>query len=322
VSSEPGPTITTDVLGEPWLAETIDLAADFEGEVVATLVSRSAAAPTDRAVLHVHGFSDYFFQTEYAEWWIDRGHDMYALDLRKYGRSLRDHQSGTYVADLSAYFEELDAAWERITKRDGHTRVIIAAHSTGGLIVPLWAEARRPEGLEGVLLNSPWLDLQGPAWMRSRPANLALAQAGKRAPMRELTRDVSGFYARGLHKDHDGEWEFNLDWKPLGSFPVRFGWLAAIRAGHAQLQAGLDVDCPVLVLSSDRSSAPKAMGEDVFTTDIVLDVRQIRRWATAIGRHVTYVAVPGAIHDVVLSRRPARDRVYDEIARWLGAYVD
>ena len=36
--------------------------------------------------------------------------------------------------------------------------------------------------------------------------------------------------------------------------------------------------------------------------DIVLDVRQIRRWATAVGNHVTYVAVPGAVHDVVLSR--------------------
>jgi alpha-beta hydrolase superfamily lysophospholipase len=140
--------------------------------------------------------------------------------------------------------------------------------------------------------------------------------------MRELTRDVSGYYARGLHKDHDGEWEFNLEWKPLGSFPVRFGWLAAIRAGHARLQAGLDVPAPVLVLSSDRSSAPKEMGEKVFTTDIVLDVRQIRRWATAIGKHVTYVAIPGAIHDVVLSRKPARERAYEEIESWLRAFVD
>jgi alpha-beta hydrolase superfamily lysophospholipase len=321
-SETPLPAYVTDVLGEPWQAETIELEPDFEGEVVATLVSRRAEEPTERAVLHVHGFSDYFFQTEYAAWWLDRGHDMYALDLRKYGRSLRPHQSGTYVDDLTAYFEELDAAWERITKRDGHTRVVLAAHSTGGLVTSLWADARRPPELEGLLLNSPWLDLQGPGWMRSRPANLLLAQIGRRAPMRELTRDVSGYYARGLHKDHDGEWEFNLEWKPLGSFPVRFGWLAAIRAGHARLQAGLDVPAPVLVLSSDRSSAPKEMGEKVFTTDIVLDVRQIRRWATAIGKHVTYVAIPGAIHDVVLSRKPARERAYEEIESWLRAFVD
>ena len=47
--------------------------------------------------------------------------------------------------------------------------------------------------------------------------------------------------------------------------------------------------------------------------DIVLEVAQIRRWATAIGRHVTYVAIEGARHDVVLSRPEPRAAAYDEI---------
>ena len=81
--------LVPDVLGEPYLAETIALPPDDEGPVVATLVVRRAEKPTDKAVLHVHGFCDYFFQTEYAEWWNDRGYDFYAVDLRKYGRSLR-----------------------------------------------------------------------------------------------------------------------------------------------------------------------------------------------------------------------------------------
>ena len=94
------------------MAETIGLPPDDEGSVVATLVSRRAreARPT-RAVLHVHGFADYFFQTEYAEWWLDRGYDFYALDLRKYGRSIRPHQTPTYVTDLRDYFAEIDLAW-------------------------------------------------------------------------------------------------------------------------------------------------------------------------------------------------------------------
>ena len=64
------------------------------------------------------------------------------------------------------------------------------------------------------------------------------------------------------------------------------------------------------------------MGEDVHSHDIVLDVAQIRRWATASGRHVTYVAVAGARHDVVLSLPAPRAAAYDELGRWLGAYVD
>lgn len=312
---------SVDILGEPWIVETIPFDDDFEGEVVASLVSRRGDAPTEHAVLHVHGFSDYFFHTEFGEWWLERDHDVYGLDLRKYGRSIRPHQSATYVADLDEYFADLDAAWERITVRDGHTRVVLSGHSTGGLVVALWADARQPAELAGLLLNSPWLDLQGPPALRTPVASVLIDQVGRRRPMLELSREVSGNYARSLHREHEGEWDFDLAWKPLGSFPVRFGWLRAIRQGHARVQAGLSVPAPVLVLSSDRSSAPPSMTEDVFSTDIVLDVRQIRRWASAVGRHVTYVAVPGAVHDVVLSRPEPRAKAYEEIRLWLDAYV-
>ena len=91
---------TYDVLGEPYTVEVLDLGEDAEGPVRATLVHRPAPEPTDRAVLHVHGFADYFFHTEYAEWWNARGHDFYALDLRKYGRSILAHQTPNYVEDL------------------------------------------------------------------------------------------------------------------------------------------------------------------------------------------------------------------------------
>src|SRR5215210_7661807 len=144
----------TDVLGEPYLAETIPLPSDDEGEVVATLVRRAAAGPTTKAVLHLHGFADYFFQTGYADWWAERGYDFYALDLRKYGRSLRPHQTPTYVDDLRDYWPEIDAAWERVVARDGHTHVVASAHSTGGLVTSLWVNDRRPEELGGVVLNS------------------------------------------------------------------------------------------------------------------------------------------------------------------------
>jgi alpha-beta hydrolase superfamily lysophospholipase len=313
---EPNP----DVLGEPWVAETFALRPDDEGEVVATLVSRRSPVASRGAVLHVHGFADYFFQTEYAAWWLDRGYDFYALDLRKYGRSILPHQTPNYVGDLQDYDDELDEAWHRITGRDGHTQVVASAHSTGGLILPLWLDRRRPSQLAALVLNSPWLDLQSGTAARLVGTPI-IKQVGARQPMREIKRTVSGLYARSLHAQHEGEWDFDLRWKPMMSFSVYAGWLRAIREGHKRLQRGLDVRCPVLVLSSDRSSQPREMGEDALSTDIVLDVGQIRRWSTAIGTHVTYVAVPGALHDVVLSRPEPRARVYEELGRWLTTYV-
>ncbi len=312
---------TVDVLGEPWRAETIGLPPDDEGPVVATLVSRRAEQPTSRAVLHLHGFADYFFQTEYAQWWLDRGYDFYALDLRKYGRSLREHQTPTYVTDLHEYFAEIDLAMWRITARDGHDQVIASAHSTGGLTFPLWADERQPDHLAGMVLNSPWFDLQGPPWMRTPAAGAVLERIARRRPMREIPREVTGYYTRSLHRDHEGEWEFDLTWKPVESFPVRAGWLRAIRRGHARLHAGLSVSCPVLVLSSGATKRPEEMGDDVHSHDVVLDVPQIRQWAPAVGPHVTYVAVAGARHDVVLSRPEPRAKVYDELDRWHTAYV-
>jgi alpha-beta hydrolase superfamily lysophospholipase len=312
-------TIPTDVLGAPYTAETIPLPDDHEGPALATLVRRAAEEPTRRAVLHVHGFADYFFQTEYAEWWTARGYDFYAVDLPKYGRSLLPHQTPNYTNDLTDYFPVLDEVWDRI--RADHDRVVVTGHSTGGLTTPLWAHARKPDGLAGMFLNSPWFDLQGPALVRT-VLTPVVKQLGRVQPMRVIPRAVSGFYARSLHRDHEGEWDFDLLWKPLESFAVHAGWLRAIRNGHAQLHAGLDVEVPVLVLSSDASGRPTAMDDIVHRTDIVLDVAQIRRWATAVGPHVTYVAVPGTLHDVVLSRPDARARAYAELDRWLTAYVE
>ncbi|WP_340538399.1 alpha/beta hydrolase [Nocardioides sp. GXZ039] len=311
----------TDLLGEPWVAETIGLPPDAEGPVVATLVSRRAERPNGRAVLYVHGFADYFFQTEYAQWWLDRGYDFYAIDLRKYGRSIRPHQTPTYVDDVRTYFAEIDLAWWRIAERDGHDEIVLSGHSTGGLIAALWADARRAPELIGVVLNAPWLDLQGPAWLRSAPAGRMIDRIGRRTPMRELKRNVSGVYGRSLHRDLDGEWDYDLTWKPVESYPVRFGWLRAIRRAQAELHAGLSVPVPVLVLSSATTVHPPEFGAEAYSNDIVLDVPQIRHWATSIGPHVTYVAVEGAMHDVILSQPKVRAGVYDQLDRWVGAYL-
>ena len=94
--------------------------------------------------------------------------------------------------------------------------------------------------------------------------------------MRVIPRKVTGHYARSLHREHEGEWEFDLAWKPIESWPAHVGWLAAIRHGHAALHHGLDLPFPALVLASARSASPLEMGEDVHTADIVLDVAQIR----------------------------------------------
>ena len=322
-----GPSSTVpDILGEPYVAETLELPADEEGEVVATLVTRRAVtsgrASTHRAVLHVHGFNDYFFQTVAADFWVARGYDFYALDLRKYGRSLRPHQTPNFVTDLADYFVELDEALERVSGRDGHDEVVVSAHSTGGLVAALWLDARPSHAsrVRGLVLNSPWLDLHGSLLLRTAGTRV-IDRLGARQPERELPRSVTTLYGRSLHRDHGGEWDYDLAWKPLESWPVRAGWVRAVRRGHAAVRRGLSLHTPTLVLSSDRSCHASVWEPDIDCTDTVLDVELMARRVPRLSSHVTLVRVPGALHDVTLSREPARTRAFDELARWLTAYV-
>ena len=307
-----------DVLGAPYTSRTLVLPPDAEGEVVATLVSRPAEGASRKAVLHVHGFADYFFQTVAADFWVEQGYDFYALDLRKYGRSLRPHHTANYVHDLAAYYEELDAAYDEIA--GDHDHVVVSGHSTGGLTVSLWLHDRAHR-VAGVFLNAPWLDMHGDAFTRLL-ALPVIHRIGRVQPRREVPREVAGSYARSLHRDHAGEWDFDLAWKPEASWPVYAGWIRAIRQGQARVGKGLEIDAPVLMISSSRSGHPTSDDDpDLMSTDVVLDVERMRARAARLSRHVTIVQVQGALHDVTLSPEPARSRVFDELARWLTAYV-
>jgi alpha-beta hydrolase superfamily lysophospholipase len=107
----------------------------------------------------------------------------------------------------------------------------------------------------------------------------------------------------------------------MESWPVTAGWLRAVRRGHARVHRGLELDVPTLVLTSARSGRATDWGEDCTSTDIVLDVGQIRRWAHKLAQHVTLVTVEGALHDVTLSRSEIRERAFAEITRWHDAYL-
>ena len=58
----------------------------------------------------MHGYTDYFFHTELADHFADRGFAFYALDLQKCGRSRRTGQTPHFITDLARYDAELERA--------------------------------------------------------------------------------------------------------------------------------------------------------------------------------------------------------------------
>jgi len=285
-------------------------------ELVATLVRRLPTRTSRRAVLYLHGWNDYFFQTHLASGLVELGYDFFALDLRRYGRSLRRGQLSGFITDLDHYGVELSAAADLIA--EDHDELMVMGHSTGGLIAALWT-ALNPERVASLVLNSPWLDLQGSAMIRALGTPV-IGRLGSSVPTSVLRLPDLGFYARSLHVSLGGEWDYDLELKTTPSPPIRVGWLRAILLGHQRVAAGLGLRMPVLVMCSTATDFARRWHEGLRGVDTVLDVEQIVSRATRLGRLVTIVRIEEGMHDLVLSAPPVRERVFAELARWLPAY--
>lgn len=319
-----------DVLGEHFEQLTLPLRPDAEGDVVATLVRyspppslrlhRGPAADAD--VLYVHGWSDYFFQTELARFWHDRGARFHALDLRKYGRSLRAGQTPGFVDDLAVYDEDIGAALDAIghgDARQSRRRLILLGHSTGGLTLSLWAD-RHPGRVDALVLNSPWLEFQAHSVGRAALAPLVDLHA-RLDPKAAMPNVDLGFYTRTVSRTMDGEWDYDLAWRPVRGFRVHPAWLTAVLAGHARVAAGLSIEAPVLTLLSARSTLLPYWTPEMMRSDVVLVVQDIAQRALGLGPTVTVSRVEDALHDVFLSRPPVRQAAYAAVERWMRGYV-
>lgn len=347
-----------DILGQGFECTDLDLGFDDEGPLVATLVR---ALPAKRSwidqmfhgkrrlegahVLYVHGWSDYFFQRDLAAYWTNQGATFYALDLRKYGRSLRDGQTAGYIDNLDDYHEEIDLALEIIMAGEpvgtpdasaatsaatsavaapSHAgkqrRLILMGHSTGGLVLSLWAD-KHPDGCDALVLNSPWLEFQLAS--TGRQLIKPLIELGAHVNARDMVPQLdSGFYWRAQRQVCvNGELDsINTQWRPERSHPVLTGWLRAVLDGHARVSRGLHIQAPVVMLLSVRSALTLRWNETFTRADSVLDVDEVAKAALKLGPEMTALRIDGAIHDVFLSAAAPRAHAYAALDRWVAGW--
>ncbi|PFG20622.1 alpha/beta hydrolase [Serinibacter salmoneus] len=323
-----------DILGRGHEARTIPLGSDEEGEVAATLVHYRPDADQDRTatpettttlpsprfvVLYLHGWTDYLLNHEIGPFWATQGGAFYGLDLRKYGRSLRAGQTPGYITDLATYDEDIEAALDLIAEDHPDLPIVLMAHSTGGLTATLWS-ARHPGRTAGLVLVAPWLEVQGAALVRSLSTPI-VREIARAFPRRELPGIDLGYYHRTISATRDGEWDLVPAWRPEHSFPATYGWLAAVLEGHGAIAEGIHVAEPVLVLRSARTLIGASWREEMAAADIVIEVNVIAERALTLAESVSVATLEGALHDVLLSPRPIRERAYEHIARWSRAHL-
>jgi alpha-beta hydrolase superfamily lysophospholipase len=306
---------STDKITSPDLTSVIiPLQNDYEGEVSAA-VEYSIVPESATAVLYIHGYMDYFFQHHLASFFIDQGISFYAVELRKYGSSIKKHQHENFFKDITEYDEEISIVLDRI-KNDGHSKVILNGHSTGGLIATHYVLQGEYKALiSGVILNSPFLEFNIPEILKFLlPAVTPLAHL---FPYLKVTR-LPSMYTESLHQNYKGRWDFNLTYKPVPSFVTYLGWVRAVLKAQKAVQRRTITTIPCVVFHSDKSCFDSRWNESMLRSDAVLNVEDINHLGKKIYPNADIVEIKNAMHDIVLSRDEAIDDYFSHISKWLN----
>lgn len=314
----------TDFLGADYLARTLSLPSGN----VCTLVSYhpEAHAVENKAILYIHGYTDYFFQTGLAEYCHALGYRFYAVDLQGYGRSIRPNRPPTSCNSMLDYHEDLAAAMQ-VMLADGITECVPLGHSTGGLIITSYLRLYQEQHvgvsasetkrlvIKGIILNSPFLSLPLSPQQENilLPVYRLLVRLGA---FISISSNKVNCYSRSLHSSLSGEWSYRLDWKPACGFPLSLAWLKQIlQEQDLCLQANIDI--PTLCCRSDKSTYLATKVEDRRQGDGVLNVENMERKAQQIYRNLSVSIIAQGFHDLYLSPASIRQQYLESIKIWL-----
>lgn len=303
-----------DSLGNGYEMSHINLGKDYHGDARCTLVRHKSSIETShRGILYIHGYNDYFFQTEMGLRFAKEGYNFYALELRRYGRSLRRGDKPFIIKEFTDYFQEVDKALD-VMRRNGCDTIVLMGHSTGGLLASYYMATHPEASVDILILNSPFLD-----WNLGKLESVMdfIAPIGSIFPNIPINTGGAGVYAESLLKSQRGEWEFDMT-KKSTDYGVNLGWIRAIHNAQQNLRKlNGAIKKPILLMFSFASSNPDVWSSLASSTDVVLSVRDIQKYGSQLGPDVTQVAVKDGLHDLLLSRPTVRYPLYNYIFEWL-----
>jgi len=248
------------------------------------------------ALAVVHGYGEHSGRYRLlAEALVPRGFAVQALDLRGHGRSpgRRGHiaRFGDYVDDALAF-----AAAVRGEYPD--RRVFLLGHSMGGLIAALCAETR-DEGLDGLMLSSPFIQLKIPV---SGVKIAAVRVLSRLAPERDVGNPL-----QAAQLSHDEAIVRACEADALCHRAATARWGAEVlRAQDAVLAGASRLRLPLLLqyAGADLIADPQAA---------------LRLFAAAGSPDKTSHAYTGYYHEIF--NEIGRDAVYADLLAWLDDHT-
>ena len=253
----------------------------------------------DRPKAHVgivHGYFDHSGRyRKFIDALVNEGFAAHAFDYRGHGQA--DGRRG-YCDHFSDYVDDLDAFWSRVRGAAKDQKAFLLGHSHGGLMA-IHYQARRPAGISGLMLSSPYLRL---AFKPPPLKVLTATMIGRVVPWlpiknqlrpEQLTRDPEA--QRAVERDH------------LYNHTVTPRWFSeSTRAQEEAMAMASSFTLPAFVFcgSGDEIASPRAT-RDFF-----------ERLASPDKKFTEY---PGRVHETL--NDVGKEEVWKDISNWISKHL-
>ena len=243
----------------------------------------------------LHGFADHIGRYRAVRGaLLTAGFAVFGLDMRGHGQS--DGKRG-HVDAFSEYVDDLERFFARMKDAAKGKPLFFLAHSNGALVALLYF-ARKPAGLTGAVLSSPFLELafKPPVVkvMAAKVMNHVLPSVvmGNELDVVQLSRDVA--------------WQESTARDPLYHHVVSSRWF--VEAGRAQERvraSGGSVTLPLLVLTGGEDRIAAAPVTLSFFESLASGDKQYKQY-------------PGMRHELL--NELGKEEVFGDVVRWISAH--
>jgi alpha-beta hydrolase superfamily lysophospholipase len=249
-------------------------------------------------LLFVHGLAEHSSRYGHVmRYFADRGFDCWALDYRCHGKSpgLRVH-----VDRFDEFLLDIAAAYRLVRAEQTWLPLYLVGHSQGGLLA-LRHVLIHPEGIEGIIVSSPFLGMH-PNAAPSAPLHVVANIISTFSPKLMFSKVAE---PRFLSRNPSVAEAYVND--PLVSNTVSARWFTEVlRAQADTLARAPDLTVPALVMQSgdDRLADPAAT----------------RAWVEAAPADlVDYVEWDGLYHEMF--NEPEKQQVFEKMDGWLDGQI-